>query len=54
MKEEYPDLNIKIKECIKECGTCSGKPMATIKKIKISARNGDNLYRKIVDTIKKT
>ena len=54
LKEEYPDFNIKIKECIKECGTCSGKPMATVKKVKISAGNGDDLYKKIVNTIKKS
>jgi len=53
LKEEYPDLNIKIKKCIKECGTCSGKPMATVNKDKISASTGDDLYRKIADTIKK-
>lgn len=54
LKEEYPDLNIKIKDCIKQCGSCSGKPMATINKEKISASKGDDLYRKIVEAIKKS
>ncbi len=52
LKEEYPDLNIKIKDCVKECGTCSEKPLAKVNKEKISARDGDGLYLKIVEAIK--
>ena len=52
LKEEFPDLNIKIKDCIKQCGTCSEKPMATVDKEKISAREGVELFKKIVDVIK--
>jgi len=52
LKEEYPDLDVKIKDCIKQCGTCSDKPMATVDKKKISAGKGDDLYKKLVETIK--
>jgi uncharacterized protein YuzB (UPF0349 family) len=54
LKEDYPDLNIKIKECIKECASCGGKPMATVNKNRISASDGDGLYRKLVEAIKKS
>jgi uncharacterized protein YuzB (UPF0349 family) len=53
LKEEFPDLDVKIKSCIKQCGTCGEKPMATVNKEKISAREGDDLYKKIVAAIKK-
>lgn len=53
LKEEFPALDVKIKSCIKQCGTCGEKPMATVNKEKISAREGDDLYKKIVAAIKK-
>jgi len=52
LKEEYPDLDIKIKDCIKECSSCDDKPMARVDKEKITARDGDALYKKIVEVIK--
>lgn len=51
LKEEYPDLNIKIKGCIKQCGACRDAPMATVDKRRVTARDGDELYRKIVEAI---
>lgn len=51
LKEEFPDLDIKIKGCIKQCGSCQEKPTATINKQKISASDGDKLYQKIKDII---
>ncbi len=53
LKEEFPDLNIKIKDCIKQCGACREMPMATVDKEKITGRDGDDLYGKIVTAIKK-
>ncbi|KAB0663545.1 DUF1450 domain-containing protein [Oryzomonas japonica] len=52
LKEEFPDLNIKIKECVKQCSACREMPMATVDKEKITARDGDGLYDKIVATIR--
>lgn len=53
LREEFPDLNIKIKECVKQCGACRESPMATLDKQKVVARDGDSLYRKIVELIRK-
>lgn len=53
LKEDFPNLDIKVKGCIKQCGTCGDKPMATVNKEKVSAREGDDLYKKIVAAIKK-
>jgi len=53
LTEEFPDLNIKIKECIKQCGTCREQPLATVNKQKVTAKDGDRLYEKILELIEK-
>jgi uncharacterized protein YuzB (UPF0349 family) len=53
LTEEFPDLNIKIKDCIKQCSACREVPLAVVDKKKISAKDGDQLYEKIVDLIRK-
>jgi uncharacterized protein YuzB (UPF0349 family) len=53
IREEFPDLNIKIKECVKQCGACRETPMATVDHKKVVARNGDDLYCKLLELISK-
>lgn len=53
LSEEFPDLNIKIKECIKQCGSCRELPTATVDKQKVTGRDGDVLYGNIIDLIRK-
>ena len=53
LTEEFPDLNIKIKDCIKQCSACRDNPMATVDKKKVTAKDGDQLYEKIVELIQK-
>lgn len=53
LKEEFPDLDVKIKDCIKQCSACREKPVATVDKKKVTARDGDELYDHIVDMIRK-
>jgi len=52
LKEEFPDLSIKIKDCIKQCGACRETPTATVDKKKVTAKDGDELYDKIVALIR--
>jgi len=52
LKEEFPDLNIKVKDCLKECSSCGEKPTAKVDKIRITASDGDALYQKILEIIK--
>jgi uncharacterized protein YuzB (UPF0349 family) len=47
LKDEFPELNIKIKGCIKQCSTCREMPCATVDGKKVSARDGEELYLKI-------
>lgn len=49
--EEFPDMNIKVKECVKQCSACREMPMATVDKKRVTARDGDELYRKIIEAI---
>jgi uncharacterized protein YuzB (UPF0349 family) len=53
LSEEFPDMNIKIKECVKQCSACRETPMATIDKKKVTGKDGDQLYDKIVELIRK-
>jgi uncharacterized protein YuzB (UPF0349 family) len=53
LREEFPDLNIKIKGCIKQCGACREMPTVTVDKKKVTGRDGDELYQKIVALIGK-
>ena len=46
-------MNIKIKDCIKQCGACREIPAATVDKQKVTGRDGDELYRNILDLIRK-
>jgi len=53
LTEEFPDLNIKIKECVKQCSACRDNPMAVVDKQKVTAKDGDQLYEKIRELIQK-
>lgn len=53
LQEDFPDLNIKIKACVKQCGACREMPLAVVDKKKITARDGEELYRAIVELIRK-
>ena len=53
LTDEFPDLNIKIKECIKQCSACRETPLASVDKKKITGKDGDQLYERIVELIRK-
>ncbi|HXE97010.1 MAG TPA: DUF1450 domain-containing protein [Dongiaceae bacterium] len=53
LEEKYPDLNIKTKSCVKQCGTCREQPVAVVDKVKVTGKDGDDLYQKIIELIRK-
>lgn len=53
LEEEFPDLNIKIKKCVKQCGICREQPIAIVDKVKMIGKDGDDLYRKIIEMMRK-
>lgn len=53
LQEEFPDLNIKVKDCVKQCSVCRDQPVAVVDKVKVTGKDGDELYQKIVELIRK-
>jgi len=48
LMEEFPDLDVKKKECLKKCGLCKREPFALVDGLLVSAPDGEELYRKVV------
>ena len=53
LEEEFPDLNIKVKSCVKQCSTCREQPVAVVDKKKVTGKDADDLYAKITELIRK-
>ncbi|MEI6213319.1 MAG: DUF1450 domain-containing protein [Desulfuromonadales bacterium] len=53
LEEQFLDMNIKVKSCVKQCGVCRETPLAVVDKVKVTGRDGDDLYRKIMEMIRK-
>lgn len=53
LEEEFPDLNIKIKKCVKQCGICREQPVAIVDKVRVTGKDGDELYQKIIEMMRK-
>jgi len=54
LKVNYPDLNIKRKDCIKKCGPCKKAPFALLDGETITVDDGEELYSKIAELLKKS
>ncbi|HIJ88612.1 MAG TPA: DUF1450 domain-containing protein [Desulfuromonadales bacterium] len=52
LEEEFPDLNIKVKSCVKQCGCCREQPVAVVDKKKVTGKDGDDLYSKVLEMIR--
>lgn len=53
LEEEFPDLNIKVKSCVKQCSICREQPVAVVDKKKVTGKNGEDLYVRILELIRK-
>lgn len=54
LEENFPELNVKIKDCVKHCSACREMPLALVDKVKVTGKDGDELYNKIVELINKS
>ena len=54
LKEKHPDVSIKRKDCLKKCGPCGKSPMALVDGETIKGDDGEELYGKITDLLKKS
>lgn len=41
---QYPDLDIKLKKCVKQCKKCKQKPLVMVDKQPFTAADKDELY----------
>jgi len=48
LEEEFPGLDMKVKNCIGQCGPCHKSPFAVVEGKIVRGIDGDDLYRKIV------
>jgi len=53
LKDEFPGLNLKRKDCIGKCGPCHKTPFALVDGKAVCATDGEELYGKLVKLIKK-
>ncbi len=51
LKETFPDMNIKRKDCIKSCDTCKKTLTALVDGKTVTADNADEFYKMIVAAI---
>jgi len=52
LKESYPELNLKRKDCLKNCAPCKKSPFALVEGKAINADDSEELYDLIVAAIK--
>ncbi len=52
LKEKFPDLDVKIKDCIGMCGDCSKKKIALVNGDKVKASDAKSLCKKIENIVK--
>lgn len=51
LKEELPDLDVKVKKCIDICGDCSKANIARVDGKKVVAKDDEALVEKIIRNI---
>jgi uncharacterized protein YuzB (UPF0349 family) len=54
LKKEFPEFNIKRKDCIKSCSICKKSPFALVQDKVIKADDSDELYGKIIAILGKS
>ena len=47
LKQEYPDLEIEIKDCVDKCGLCTDVPFVMRNNSVVAGRDQRDLYKKL-------
>jgi len=47
LKEEYPDLDMSVEDCLDVCGLCTDVPFAVRNNATVAARDARGLYEKL-------
>ena len=53
LRDGYSDLNVKVKDCIGKCGLCHKSPFALVDGKPVAGIDGEDLYGKILEVVKK-
>ncbi len=48
LREEHPDIDAGVETCLGMCGTCAEQPVAMVGGRRVTGRDGDDLYRRIL------
>ena len=51
LRENFPRLDVKVKDCIKKCGPCHKTPFATVDGRTVCGIDGEDLYKKIIKAL---
>lgn len=51
MREDFPHLDVKVKDCVRKCGPCRKAPFAVVEGRTICGVDGEDLYRNIVKAL---
>ena len=51
LQEEHPDVDAKVKKCLGMCGKCADQPIAVAGGTKVKGKDGDDLYRRILEAL---
>lgn len=52
LREEFPELDIKRKDCMKKCGVCKREPFALVDGLLVTAEEGEDIYLRIVEHLR--
>ncbi len=47
LKQQYPDVDIQVKDCVDKCGMCTDVPFALRDNALVGGRDARGLYRKL-------
>ncbi len=51
LEEEHPEVDARVEKCLGICGACAEQPVALVGGRKVTGKDGDDLYRRIVTAL---
>lgn len=51
LRESFPRLDVKVRDCVRKCGPCRKNPFAVVDGRTVCGADGEDLYRKILETL---
>ncbi len=51
LREEHSDIDAEVEKCLGVCGACAEQPVALVGGRKVTGRDGDDLYRRLLEAL---